>query len=82
MILTSVLPHGRVALGPDAAAVGFVEGAVITIVVLSTGSVLLRLDDEPAVRDPSLVTLDDDEYQSDSQDDDESIDNADTLEAR
>jgi hypothetical protein len=80
MILTSVLPYGRVAFGPDAAAVGFVEGAVITIVVLSTGSVLLRLDDEPAVRDPSLATLDDDEHQSHAHLDDEPIDNADTLE--
>lgn len=49
MILTTVLPYGRVALGPEAAAVGFVEGAVIELVVLSTGSVLLRLDDTPAV---------------------------------
>lgn len=49
MILTSVLAHGRIALGPDAAAVGFVEGAVIQVVVLSTGSVLIRLDDEPVI---------------------------------
>ncbi len=52
MILTTVLPHGRVALGPDAADAGFVEGAIITIVVLSTGSVLIRLDDTPAVDVP------------------------------
>jgi hypothetical protein len=57
MILTSVLPHGRVALGPDAAAVGFVEGAVITIVVLSTGSVLIRLDDEPEIEAATVPRL-------------------------
>jgi hypothetical protein len=57
MILTSVLPYGRVALGPDAARVGFVEGAVITIVVLSTGSVLIRLDDTPALEAAVVAKL-------------------------
>jgi hypothetical protein len=57
MILTSVLAHGRIALGPDAAAVGFVEGAIITVVVLSTGSVLIRLDDQPAVEVSARRTL-------------------------
>jgi hypothetical protein len=52
MILTTVLPYGRVALGPEAADVGFVEGALIQIVVLSTGSVLLCLDDTPPLEVP------------------------------
>lgn len=52
MILTTVLPYGRVALGPDAEDVGFVEGALIQIVVLSTGSVLIRLDDTPPLEVP------------------------------
>lgn len=91
MILTSVLAHGRIALGPEAAAVGFAEGAVVTVVVLSTGSVLLRLDDRPAIEIPYrrglsarglLRAAGERSYQPRSQDNAEPIDDADTLDAR
>jgi len=49
MLVTTVLSHGRLALGPEAEAAGFVEGALVQVVVLSSGSVLVTLDDEPAV---------------------------------
>lgn len=49
MISSYIRPSGLLALGPEAASRGFVPGAVVSVVVLSTGSLLVRLSDEPVL---------------------------------
>jgi len=57
MLVTAIRADGTLLLGLEAAAVGFVPGAVVTLVVLSTGSVLVRLDDAPPPLDADWAPL-------------------------
>lgn len=47
-----VQPNGTLVLGVEARRLGFLPGAVVDVVVLSTGSLLVRLDDSPPLDVP------------------------------
>ncbi len=49
---TAVRADGTLPLGPDAARLGFVPGALVDVIVTSAGSLILALSDEPAVDVP------------------------------
>jgi hypothetical protein len=46
VIRTVLSPHLADLLGPDAARLGYVAGAVVNVSALSTGSLLVTLDDD------------------------------------